>query len=145
MKLSLSSALLISALGGLVGCSVDVAGAGDTQDPALDAPSESTEEATAACWAPESDCTFDQGVLTCVTTTQTIVCETRVVFAGCMAFNGETFVTGQRTLTFNDQVLITVTTTVVRKWHDWKEGDTSTVTTREILSSTLISDVCVPL
>ena len=67
------------------------------------------------------------------------------MFAGCTASNGATFVTGQRTLTFHDQVLVTVTTTVVRKSHHGKVIDTSTVTTREILWSTLISDVCVPL
>lgn len=146
MKLSLSSALLISALGSLVGCGVEVSGGDETPDPALDVPSESTEEAVAACGgAPAPECTFDQGVKTCVTTTQTIVCETRLVFAGCTAFNGTTFVPGQRVLTFHDQVLITATTTVVRKWHQWKVVETSTVTTREILSSTLISDVCTPL
>ena len=73
MKLSLSSALLISALGSLVGCGVDVSGGEDTPDPAREVRSESTEEAVAACGAaPAPECTFDHGIATCVTTTQSV-------------------------------------------------------------------------
>ena len=145
-KLSLSSALLISALGGLVSCGVEVSGGADPPDPALEVSSEPTEEAVAACgWAPEPACTYDQGVKTCVTMTQSIECETVVELSGCVAFNGTSFVAGQRARTFDNQVLVTVTTTTVKKWHHGKVIDTSTVTTREILSSTLISDVCTAL
>lgn len=145
MKRVLCSALLISALGFIVaGCGLEVSG-DDSQGPTLDDPSESTADAVSACGVPAPVCASSKGVTTCVTTTQTIVADTHVAFSGCTAFNGASFVPGARARTFADQVLVTVTTTTLQHGRHGKIFDTSTVTTREILSSTLISDVCTPL
>jgi hypothetical protein len=146
MKLSLSSALLLSALGCLgLGCGVQVSTDEDPEDLSAEPASETTAEAPAACGAPAPECTFSRGITTCVTTTQTVESSTHVAFSGCVAFNGTTFVAGQRARTFADQILVTVTTTTLQHWHHGKVFDTSTVTTREIIASTLISDVCTPL
>jgi hypothetical protein len=145
MKLSLLSALLISALGSLaVGCSVEVATDGDVEGPAPDVSSESTAEAVAACKALPVGCTFYQGIMTCVATTQHEEDSTHVAFSGCNAFNGTTFVPGRRLLTFADVVLVTVTRTTRSYGRHGAVFDTSTATTRQLLSSTLISDGCEP-
>ena len=137
MKLSLSSALLISAVGGLIiGCGMEVSEASTAQDLALTSPAESTAE------APAPECTFLKGVTTCVTTTQSIETSTHEEISGCVAVDGTKFVPGRRSRTFVDQLEITMTTTTLQHGRNGKVFNTSTDTQTEILSSMLISDAC---
>jgi hypothetical protein len=71
--------------------------------------------------------------------------ETRRVFTGCLAFDGTTFVAGQRTRTFEDQVQVSDVTTTLQHGRNGRVFDTRRGTERLILSSTLLSDACVPI
>jgi hypothetical protein len=95
--------------------------------------------------AADPGCEFSHGVTTCTTTAQHIEAGTHAEVSGCMAFNGTIFVAGARTRTFNDQVQVTETTITKRHGHNGSVFDVSTGTQRDILSSTLVSDVCVPV
>jgi hypothetical protein len=97
--------------------------------------------------APASgDCTFRRGVTTCQTTTgQHTETGTHQEVSGCLAFNGTTFVPGQRTRTFSDQYLVSEVTTTRQHGRHGAIFDTAAGTTRELQSSTLVSDQCVAI
>ena len=95
--------------------------------------------------AGDPNCQFARGVTACTTTSQHVEPGTHSEVSGCMAFNGTVFVAGRRTRTFNDQTQITDTTVTRQHGRNGKIFDTSTTTTRTLLTSTLVSDTCVPI
>jgi len=102
------------------------------------------EQRSAAATEPPG-CTFAHGVTTCVTTTQHVETTTHGEVSGCMAFNGSAFVPGRRTRTFEDQVMVTLTTATRRHGRQGAVIDTQTTSQSQILSSRLVSDVCQPI
>lgn len=87
-------------------------------------------------------CTFSRGVESCVLVEQHTVQSSHVETSGCIAFDGTKFVPGRRSRTFLDVLQVTDTTTTERHGHCGKIISSSTVTTTQIISRTLISDVC---
>ena len=87
----------------------------------------------------DESCTFSRGTTTCVSTVQYRETSTHSEYSGC---RGPTGVSGPRIRTFSDVYLVTATTTTLRRGKSGKIYSTRTVTTRQLLSSTLISDVC---
>jgi hypothetical protein len=118
--------------------------AGPSSTSAPETASQTAAEQPAAA-SDEPGCTFSQGVTTCVTTTQSIVTSTHTEVSGCMASNGTTFVPGRRERTFQDRVQVTQTTTTLRHGRNGKTFDTQTTSQSQPLSSTLVSDICVPI
>jgi hypothetical protein len=90
-------------------------------------------------------CTFSKGVTTCVTVTQQQVQSTRTVFSGCTVGPSFPPIPGRREQTFRDVTLVTTTTTTLQHGRAGSVFDTQTTTDTQLLSSTLISDVCVPI
>jgi hypothetical protein len=91
----------------------------------------------------DENCTFSRGTTTCVTTVQYQETSTHSEYSGCRA--GPNAVPGSRIRTFRDTYLVTVTTTTLRRGNSGKIYSSQTVTTRQLLSSTLVSDVCQPI
>jgi hypothetical protein len=92
---------------------------------------------------PDESCTFSRGTTTCVSTVQYQETSTHSEYSGCRA--GPNAVPGSRIRTFSDTYLVTVTTTTLRRGKSGKIYSSHTVTTRQLISSTLISDVCQPI
>jgi hypothetical protein len=88
-------------------------------------------------------CSFSRGVTTCVTTTQHQETATHVEYSGCRY--GPNAVPGRRSRTFSDTYLVTETTTT--KYHGRSDHAFSshTTTSRQLVSSRQISDVCEPI
>jgi hypothetical protein len=91
---------------------------------------------------PDS-CTFSRGTTTCTTTVQYQETSSHSEYSGCRA--GPSGVAGSRVRTFSDVDLVTVTTTTYYRGKSDHAYDSQTTTTRQRLSSTLISDVCQPI
>ena len=85
-------------------------------------------------------CTFDTGTTTCVSTTETTVTSTHVAVSGCNY--GPTGIPSRRSRTFEDTFLVTATTTTLQHGRQGAVYDSSTETTRTLVSSVQISDVC---
>jgi hypothetical protein len=129
-------AILVS-LTALLGC-----GGEPEAEPALPA-TQALSEPTAAPTEPPG-CTFSCGVTTCVTVTQQVIEESHTEISGCTVGPSLPPIPG-RERTFVDTVLVTTTTTTLQHGRNGKVFDVQTATTRQVLTSRLISDVCVPL
>jgi hypothetical protein len=92
-----------------------------------------------------ANCTFSRGVTTCVTTSQRQVQSTHTEVSGCVVGPGSPPTPGRRTRTFADVTLVTETTTTLQHGRHGPVFDTQTDTQTQLLSSTLISDVCEPI
>ena len=91
----------------------------------------------------QENCSFSRGTTTCTSTVQYQETSTHSEYSGCVA--GPNGGTGARTRTFSDTDLVTVTTTTLRRGKSDHVFSSQTVTTRQRLTSTLISDVCQPI
>lgn len=91
----------------------------------------------------DENCSYSRGTTTCVTTVRYQETSTHSEYSGCRA--GPNAVPGSRIRTFRDTYLVTVTTTTLRRGNSGKIYSSQTVTTRQLLSSTLVSDVCQPI
>jgi hypothetical protein len=131
--------LLAAPLDLVLGC-----GGEPASDPALPL-AQAAVEVSAAAPPTAPGCTFSRGVTTCITITQHEEQSTHTEVSGC-AF-GPTIppIPGRRTRTFLDLFLVTETTTTLQHGRAGKVFDTQTTTERQLLSSTLLSDVCEPL
>jgi hypothetical protein len=92
--------------------------------------------------ATDPGCSFDRGTTTCVTTEQYTETSSHVESSGCLAGPPPNFRPGHRSRTFSDTWLVTVTTTTLYRGRSEHEYDTSTSTSRQLIGSTLVSDVC---
>ena len=88
-------------------------------------------------------CDFSRGTTTCVTTAQHTETSTHDEISGCLF--GPSSVPGRRTRTFRDTFLVTVTTTSLQHGRHGKVYDTSAVSSRQLVSSVQIADVCEPV
>ena len=88
-------------------------------------------------------CSFAAGTLTCVYVDQVYQTSTHTAVSGCLA--GPTGVPGRRERVFEDTYLVTATTTTLQRGYAGIIYDHSTVVTRTLVSSTLISDTCTAL
>jgi hypothetical protein len=88
---------------------------------------------------PQESCTFSRGTTTCISTVQYQETSTHSEYGGC---RGPTGVSGPRIRTYSDVYLVTATTTTLRRGRSGKIYSSNTVTSRQLVSSTLISDVC---
>jgi hypothetical protein len=88
-------------------------------------------------------CSFSRGVTTCVTTTQHQETGSHVEYSGCRY--GPSGVPGRRSRTFSDTYLVTVMTTTLRRGRSDHVFSTQTTTSRQLIGSTQISDVCEPI
>jgi hypothetical protein len=91
---------------------------------------------------PEPGCTFQNGVTTCVTVSQSQDQQTVTMVSGCLY--GPEGVPGRRERVFLETWLITATTTTYAKGVNGPIYDSSTTVTRDLLSSTQVSDTCYP-
>jgi hypothetical protein len=91
----------------------------------------------------DENCSYSRGTTTCVTTVTYQETSTHSEYSGCRA--GPNAVPGSRVRTFRDTYLVTVTTTTLRRGKSGKIYSSQTLTTRQLLSSTLVSDVCQPI
>jgi hypothetical protein len=91
----------------------------------------------------EESCSFSRGTTTCVSTVQYTETTTHSEYSGCVA--GPSGQPGSRVRTFSDTYLVTATTTTLRRGKSHKVYSSKTVTTRQLVSSTLVSDVCQPI
>jgi len=92
--------------------------------------------------ATDASCSFERGTTSCVTTEQYTEIGTHDEISGCLAGPPPIFRTGRRTRTFSDTWLVTVTTTTLYRGRSQHDYNTSTSTTRQLIGSTLVSDVC---
>jgi hypothetical protein len=90
-------------------------------------------------------CSFAKGVTTCVTVTQHLEESTHTETSGCVVGPSLPPIPGRRVRTFQDVILVTETTTTLQHGRSGKVFDTRTTTQTQLVSSTLISDVCLPL
>jgi hypothetical protein len=90
-------------------------------------------------------CTFVRGVTTCITVTQHTEESTHTEISGCTVGPAFPPVPGVRSRTFLDVFLVTETTTTLQHGRAGRVFDTQTTSERQLLSSTLVSDVCEPL
>jgi len=91
------------------------------------------------------NCSFDRGTTTCVTTEQYTEKGSHVEYSGCLAGPPPDFRPGSRARTFEDTWQVTVTTTTLYRGRSDHAYDSSSSSSRVLLSSTLISDVCSPI
>jgi hypothetical protein len=91
----------------------------------------------------ENTCSFARGTTTCVSSVQYVETTTHAEYSGCLY--GPNGVPGARTRTFSDTYLVTATTTTLSRGQFGPVYDSTTVTTRVLTSSILISDVCAPI
>jgi hypothetical protein len=89
------------------------------------------------------NCTFEQGTTTCTSTATHTETGTHTAFSGCLY--GPFRQPGRRLRTFEDTYLITETTTTYQHGKSGKLYDSHTETSRDLVSSRLVSDVCEPL
>jgi hypothetical protein len=129
--------VLVLPAAGLFGCG------GDEPTGPVPLQAAATELGAAPPTAP--GCTFSRGVTTCVAITQHTEQSTHSEISGCTVGPGFPPIPGARTRTFLDVFLVTETTTTLRHGRAGAVFDTQTTTTRQLQSSTLISDVCVPI
>jgi hypothetical protein len=104
--------------------------------------------ATFSAQAPDGQdgsCSFDRGTTTCVTTEQYTEKGSHVEYSGCLAGPPPDFRPGSRARTFEDMWQVTVTTTTLYRGRSDHAYDSSSNTSRVLLSSTLVSDVCSPI
>jgi hypothetical protein len=100
-----------------------------------------TVDADGAVSSPVATCAFQSGTTTCISVQRNVESVERTVTSGCVA-GPPPFVPGVRRQTFVDTVLVTVTTTVRSRGRRGPVYDVTTTTTREILSSQLVSSTC---
>jgi hypothetical protein len=89
------------------------------------------------------ECSFVQGTMSCVTTNQYTETGQHVEYSGCSY--GPTGQPGRRERTFDDTILVTANTTTLRHGREGAVYSTSTDVNRQIVSSTLLSDLCMPI
>jgi hypothetical protein len=82
-------------------------------------------------------------VTTCVTTAQHQEVGSHVEISGCLY--GPTGIPGRRSRTFSDTYLVTETTTTLYHGQSDNAFSSQTVTSRQLIGSTLVSDVCEPI
>jgi hypothetical protein len=121
-----------------------VLGAGCGGEP-LAEPAAPTVQAVVEAPPLPAGCTFERGVTTCVTVTQRQEVSTHTETSGCVVGPSLPPIPGRRLRTFQDVFLVTETTTTLQHGRAGKVFDTQTTTDRQLVSSTLISDVCEPL
>jgi hypothetical protein len=92
---------------------------------------------------PPANCTFSNGTTTCITTVTTTETGTHQAFSGCLY--GPYAAPGRRIRTFEDTYTVTETTTTLQHGKSGAVYDTQSDTTRQLVSSRQISDVCEPL
>ena len=85
-------------------------------------------------------CSFSRGVTTCTSTEQHTETVTEAQVSGCMY--GPNAVPGRRTRTSTNTYQVTTTTTTRRHGRSARVYDSRTETTRVLVSSTFVSDVC---
>jgi hypothetical protein len=140
MHHSSTIALLASTLALLVGC-----GAGSPSGPTA---AGTRTQALRPGTGPPADaaCEFARGVTECrAATAPRVEVTTHAEVSGCTAFDGTAFVAGVRTRTFEDQVQVSDITTTLQHGRSGRVFDTRQTTDRQVLSSTLLSDQCVPI
>jgi hypothetical protein len=95
--------------------------------------------------APPSpgECSFSQGVTTCISTSQYQETGTHTVYGGCVA--GPTGVPGRSVTVYEDTYLVTAVTTTEYHGASDRIIQSNTVTTRDLVSSVQISRTCEPL
>jgi hypothetical protein len=93
--------------------------------------------------SPAPHCTFASGVTTCVTTVVTQEQSTHQEFSGCFA--GPTGVPGSRVRTFQDTYEVTTTTVTKRHGLNGALFFQDASTSRRLVLSVLLSDVCTPI
>ena len=108
------------------------------------APDIVTVGAGVAVSSPEATCSFQSGTTTCISVQVNLESVERTVTSGCIA-GPPPGVVGVRRQTFIDTVRVTETTTVRSRGRRGPGYDVTTTTTREILSSQLVSSTCEPL
>jgi hypothetical protein len=130
--------LLLALPGGaLLGCG--------GEEPAQPAPVQAALTSVGDAPPTGPGCSFSRGVTTCVTVTQHTEQSFHTETSGCTVGPAFPPVPGARTRTFLDVFLVTETTTTLQHGRAGKVFDTQTTTERQLLSSTLISDVCMPI
>lgn len=140
--MSLRLALLCAAGAAIIaGCAEPTAPTAPTARPARLGASAVPNTVTANDASP--DCAFAAGTLTCVYVDEVYQTSTRTAVSGCLA--GPTGVPGRRERVFEDTYLLTATTTTLQRGYAGIVYDHSTVVTRTLVSSTLISDTCTAL
>jgi hypothetical protein len=87
------------------------------------------------------NCTFERGVNTCTTTSETTETEIREVFSGCIA-GPPPFAPGRRVTTWEDTYAVTTTTTTRQHGRNGRVFEESTTTERTLVSSRQLSTVC---
>jgi hypothetical protein len=93
--------------------------------------------------SPAPNCTFASGVTTCTTTVVTQEQSTHQEFSGCLA--GPTGAPGSRVRTFQDTSEVTTTTVTRRHGLNGALFFQNVDTSRRLVSSVLLSDVCTPI
>jgi len=88
-------------------------------------------------------CSFERGTTTCTSVAQATIAGTHTAFSGCLY--GPVGLPGRRQRTFADTYLVTSTTTTLSHGRKGPVYDSKTTTTRQLTSSTLVSDTCQPL
>jgi len=97
----------------------------------------------AAARLDATTCAFSRGTTTCVATAQYTETTTHDEISGCLF--GPSSVPGRRARTFRDTFLVTESTTTLQHGRHGKVYDISTASSRELVSSVQIADVCTPL
>jgi hypothetical protein len=128
---------------GAAAASAAAPGCGGEKPAAPAAPLTQAAESVGEAPALPPNCTFEHGVTTCVTIAQHQEQSTHAEISGCLF--GPNGVPGVRTRTFADTVLVTETTTTQRHGLQGKIFDIQVRTTRDIIASVPLSDVCEPL
>jgi hypothetical protein len=138
--MSLRLALLCAAGAAIVaGCAEPTAPT--ARQPQLDPSSAMARDVSTASVPP--GCTFGAGTLTCVIVDEVYQTSTHTAVSGCLY--GPNGLPGRRERVFEDTYLLTATTTTFQHGLAGIIYDHSTVVTRTLVSSTQISDTCVPL
>ena len=118
-------------------------------EPAMSTPSStfaaarSIQQPDGAQRSTDENCSFSRGTTTCVATVQYTETSTHAEYSGCLY--GPDRLPGARVRTFSDTDLVTATTTTLRRGKSNHVFESNTVTTRQRIQSTMVSDVCSPL
>jgi hypothetical protein len=91
----------------------------------------------------DENCTFSRGTTTCVSTVQYQETVTVQMYSGCLY--GPSGVPGRKIRTFSNTYLVTATTTTLRRGKSGNIYRSQTVTTRQLLSSRFVSEICEPI
>jgi hypothetical protein len=102
-----------------------------------------TRSLAAHATTDQESCTFSRGTTTCTSAVQYQETSSHSEYSGCLY--GPNGVPGSRVRTFSDVYLVTVTTTTYRRGKSDHVYDSQTTTSRQLLSSRQVSDVCQPI